>query len=158
MYGLFLFLYGLKDDMKKIRSILLVDDDDVVNSKNCELIQKMKLTDHVHTCCDGKSALEYLAEVSAHDGEPGYTFPSLIILDLRMPVLDGEAFLQQYNILYPDRGDCTLICMISASDNMAEREHMLKDLGAHLFVGKPLTSKVLNDIYNVIKHMDCFVK
>jgi CheY-like chemotaxis protein len=144
--------------MKKIRSILLVDDDDLVNKKNSELIKKLNLTDHIHTCCDGQSALDYLAKVMDHDGEQGFTFPALIILDLRMPVLDGEAFLAQYNILYPDKSDCTLICMISANDNMQEREHMLRDHGAHLFVGKPLTAKVLNDIYNVLKDMDCFVK
>lgn len=144
--------------MKKIRSILLVDDDSLVNKKNCELINKLKLTDHVHTCCDGQSALEYLAEVTAHDGEQGYIFPALIILDLRMPVMDGETFLKQYNALYPHRTDCTLICMISANADMDDRKHMLSDLGAHLFVGKPLTAKVLNDIYNVLKDMDCFVK
>ncbi|RYD75418.1 MAG: response regulator [Sphingobacteriales bacterium] len=144
--------------MRKIRSILLVDDDTIVNKQNCELINKLGLTDHVHTCCDGRSALDYLAEVSAHDGEAGYTFPALIILDLRMPVLDGEAFLKQYNILYPHRANCTLICMISSSDDPEERERMLGEHGAHLFVGKPLTTKVLNDIYNVLKGMDCFLE
>jgi CheY-like chemotaxis protein len=144
--------------MKKLRSILLVDDDDVVNRKNCELIQKLKLTNEIHTCCDGSKALEYLAEVTEKDNQNTNTFPALIILDLHMPVMDGEAFLEQYNALYPDRKECTLICMISSTDNMQERKHLLKDHGAHLFVGKPLTAKVLNDIYNVVKDMDCFVE
>jgi DNA-binding response OmpR family regulator len=69
---------------------LIVDDDESIR-----MIVGMCLTDEgyeVREADNGKSALELLAEFQ----------PSLILLDLRMPVMDGWEFARRYRASEPE--------------------------------------------------------
>lgn len=71
--------------MSPAEYILFVDDDESIRE-----FVSMALTDEgyqVTTAPHGAAALELLQQAR----------PSLILLDMRMPVMDGRAFLQEYH-------------------------------------------------------------
>jgi DNA-binding response OmpR family regulator len=68
-------------------SILVVDDDDSIRQ-----IVRLCLSDEgyrVHEAPNGEAALEVLGNFN----------PELILLDLRMPVMDGREFARRYRML-----------------------------------------------------------
>lgn len=71
-------------------SILVIDDDESIRT-----LLRLVLTDEgyeVVTAVDGGAALDELRR-------PGCGTPSLILLDLNMPCVDGRAFLRAYRDL-----------------------------------------------------------
>lgn len=66
-------------------SILIVDDDDVARNYYTKIIQALYPGKRVVTASDGRQALDFLTR----------QVPSLILLDLMMPEVDGFAVLEQ---------------------------------------------------------------
>ena len=93
--------------MLKTRTILLVDDDRVETMKLRRALKKMNMDVFVESCSNGEDALSWLSE-NKED------LPSLILLDLNMPKMNGFEFLQIVSI------DSELseipICVFSSSD------------------------------------------
>ena len=85
--------------MKKyIATILVVEDDVALNDAYC-IILKNAGGHSVESVFDGKQALELLAN---RDNDP-----DIILLDLRMPTLDGIGFLREFKPL--EHPECTVI-------------------------------------------------
>lgn len=72
---------------KNSATILIVEDDTALNDAYTMILSSNK-NYKVRRAFDGKQALENIAE----QGDP-----DVILLDLRMPVLDGLGFLREYH-------------------------------------------------------------
>ena len=84
--------------MKKLSGILLIDDDETTNFLNQRLLDRMQVTEHIHTFVNGKQAFDYLYNVSNNNYDPGnagYFKPELIFLDINMPVINGKSILTE---------------------------------------------------------------
>ncbi|MEM1119403.1 MAG: response regulator [Bacteroidota bacterium] len=77
--------------MKKINSLLLVDDNVAINRLNQILIEDLAVAESVYTAENGQVALNMI--------KSGQICPDVIITDLHMPVMDGVAFLTAYHQL-----------------------------------------------------------
>lgn len=127
--------------MKKLKSVLLVDDDSINNFINERLIKKMDLTEEVNISLNGKEALEYLKKRS-EEGKPS---PELILLDINMPVMDGFEFLEAFQKLeIPDKNSI-IIVMLTTSTNPSDTER-LENTGVEGYINKPLTEQKLRDV------------
>lgn len=83
--------------MKKLKSILLIDDDPICSWLNKALLEDLQAAESIECMPDGQSALDYLHKLCieptpSHLKEP---LPDLILLDLNMPGLDGFDFLEK---------------------------------------------------------------
>jgi CheY-like chemotaxis protein len=99
--------------------VLVVDDDDAV----CELLRQA-LTDEgyaVATVPHGAAALEL---VRHHQ-------PAVILVDLRMPIMDGWAFVDQYRRIADPPASIVLLSALK------DIEQNAKWLGAAGFIAKP---------------------
>jgi len=99
--------------------ILIVDDDDTM----CELLRTI-LTEEgyaVATVSHGAAALELV----------GHHRPEVILVDLRMPIMDGWAFVEQYRRLADPPAS---IVLLSA---LRDIEQSARQLGADGFISKP---------------------
>lgn len=123
--------------MKKLRSILLVDDNDTSNFLNERLLRRMAVTDKIKILSNGKTAFDYLANISQANGETSETKPELILLDINMPVIDGFEFLELYNQFDEQFRSDILVAILSTSNHPQDTSRA-SDFNAY-YITKPLT-------------------
>lgn len=101
--------------------ILVVDDEPSLRALTAEALEDEGY--EVRTAVDGRQALEILANWT----------PSIIVLDLMMPVLDGWGFIEGYR-----RVAGSEIPIIGVSAAMTpSMAHRLHEIGVHICLGKP---------------------
>ena len=79
-------------NLDKLKSILLVDDDDTTNLVNSFFIRRLDSTLKVHMLNNGKDAIEFLKNAS-----PNEEMPCLLMLDVNMSIMNGWEFLDVYS-------------------------------------------------------------
>ena len=81
--------------MSSQRTILLVEDnpDDVDLTRRA--FQRAGITQPLEVVEDGVEALDYLFARGAFAGRAGQPLPALVLLDLKLPRLDGHEVLRQ---------------------------------------------------------------
>jgi len=128
--------------MIKLRSILLVDDDDTTNYLNRKLLQRLAVADDVLVALDGEEALRVLENECA-DGGP--TCPALIFLDINMPGMNGFEFLEAYQRLPLSQREAIVIVMLTTSVHPQDLDR-LEALPVRAFLNKPLDSAKVQGI------------
>ena len=103
-------------------SILIVEDDPALNEAYEMILQTAGY--HTYTALNGQEALEL---IEAED-----VSPDIILLDLRMPVLDGIGFLRKYR---PSLHPTTTVVVFGNYDAHGDIEEAYK-LGAHRYILK----------------------
>ena len=129
---------------KRLKSILLIDDDEITNFYNAHIIQKMGIAAHVHSELHGKAGLQYLTEKETYNSD--YQRPDLILLDINMPVMNGFEFLEAYEKLSEEDTGSFLIVMLTTSMLSIDRERAEKYGCLSDFYTKPLDGTQLEDI------------
>jgi CheY-like chemotaxis protein len=115
-------------------TILLVEDD----SDDLELMRraltKAKVTNRIDVVRDGEAALEFLFGETP-DGNRLNQLPALILLDLKLPKIDGLEVLKHLRAF--EETKLLPIVMLTSSD---EQEDILKSyrLGVNSYVRKPV--------------------
>lgn len=109
---------------KQSKTILIVEDESVLNE--AYQITLAQAGYDIVSAFDGKEALELVDEVS----------PDIILLDLRMPVLDGIGFLKEFD---PEKNPDTKIIVFSNYDMQKEIDEAY-ELGADKYILKAWAS------------------
>ena len=116
----------------KLKSILLVDDDHSNNFLNKIFISQLDLDVEVDIALNGQEALDHINNA--------LITPCLLILDLRMPVMDGWQFLEAYHEQVPKEvKDQIVIVVITISGDKADASKARKNQYVQHFVQKPLS-------------------
>jgi CheY-like chemotaxis protein len=128
--------------VKKISKVLLIDDDPVSNHINSKLLDQVNLAKEIVVKETAKEALLYLQSDCYSSGK----YPDLILLDLKMPVLDGFAFLEEFGRLKLNKYNIVIVILSHSVD--AEDILRLKNMGRYFLVNKPLTIDKIIDIHH----------
>jgi len=114
--------------------ILLVDDCE----NDIQIIRrafvKAHLVNPVHVVRDGEEAMDYLSGSGKYSNRSEYPLPDLILLDLKMPKLDGFEVLEWIRKQPGVRGIAVVV--LTASDQIRDVNHAYS-LGANSFLVKP---------------------
>jgi CheY-like chemotaxis protein len=129
--------------MALIPSILLVDDDETTNFLNQALLRRMAVTDTVLVAGNGQEALDLLGTHCAPVATP--SCPALILLDLKMPLMNGFEFLQAYAQRPAAENSAVVIIMLTTSLNPRDVEQM-QGLPIHGYLTKPLTRDKITQV------------
>ncbi len=121
----------------KLRTILLVDDDDDCNAFVKILCTKEGVAENVDVAHNGIEALEYLKTHSP--------LPELILLDINMPGMNGWEFLREYPALQARMKErIPVVVMVTVSTNPDDMKQA-QEQGVQ-FINKPLTKDALKTI------------
>ena len=127
--------------MQKLTCVLLVDDDDVTNFVHESLIDEMSITDKVLEAKNGRKALDLIQQEELR----AMNCPSLILLDINMPVMNGFEFLEAYQQFDEELKQAVIIVMLTSSLNPKDVERA-KNSGVAEFLDKPLTEEKLKRV------------
>jgi two-component system, response regulator len=86
---------------------------------------------------DGLQAVDYIEGRPPYDDRREFPLPDLILLDLKMPRLDGFGFLKWLRAQPQDDVAAIPVIIISSSDSKEDVKKAYK-LGANFYLGKPL--------------------
>ena len=116
-------------------TILLVDDDDAFKMLIERAIQKSGLNVSLQYVGDGEEAILYLSHQGQFSDETAFPFPSLVLLDLKMPRMNGFEVLQ-WKLEQPQLNGTPFI-VLSSSDFEKDKQRV-SGLGARGFLTKPM--------------------
>lgn len=133
--------------MKKLSSIIIIDDDSLANFLNETIIRDADCTEYIHVFQTAVKGLDFLSQSLVYEGrEKGFERNSLILLDLHMPPPDGWTFLKEYLQLPEVNRKKYTVIILSASINPEDlqRANSIADVSG--FYNKPLTHDILMEI------------
>jgi two-component system, response regulator len=121
--------------MKKNNLILLVEDNSDDEALTLRALMKNNLSNEIVVARDGVEALDFLFGTGTHAGRDTGFLPALVLLDLKLPKLDGFEVLKR---LRADARTSLLPVVILTSSK--EQQDMLNGygLGANSYVRKPV--------------------
>lgn len=135
-----------------LKSILLVDDDEASNFLHSIFISKLDIDIQVNSAINGQEALDYILNKGAEE----IALPCMVMLDLRMPVMDGWEFIQRYEEQVPDHlKEQLMVVLVTVSDNAEDKKRAIDNPHIIDFAQKPLSDNTFKKIIN--KHVDLSV-
>ncbi len=115
--------------------ILLVEDNEDDVELTLHALRKENLANSIHVARDGEEALDFLFCNGSHTERSFDEPPRLVLLDLKLPKVDGMQVLKR---LKEDPRTCTIPVVILTSSN--EERDLIKSygLGANSYIQKPV--------------------
>jgi two-component system response regulator len=121
--------------MSRNHVILLVEDraDDV--ELTIRAFEKANVANEIVVAGDGEEAIDYLFATGRHTGRDPKVMPQVVLLDLKLPKIDGLGVLRR---MRADERTRRLPVVIMTSSNEERDVISGYDLGANSFVRKPV--------------------
>lgn len=122
-------------DMADEVEILLVEDDPADAELTQRALRRNNLANKIHWVKDGEQALDYMFGTGAYLGRPPTALPRLVLLDLKMPKVDGIEVLRR---LKADAATQTIPIVVMTSSNEEKDVVASYRLGVNSYIVKPV--------------------
>lgn len=129
-------------------TILIVEDNDDDYEFTLRSIKKSDIKNPITRCTEGQEALDYLYSFGKYAGEHTPK-PSIIILDLSMPGLDGREVLKK---IKNDQNLKKIPVVILTTSGDSYDIQSCYDLGANTYIEKPANMDDFIDIFKSLKN------
>lgn len=117
--------------MSFTKTILLVEDNSDDELLTIRALKKNNITNKIDVARDGQDAVDYLFERKNNDAD----MPALIILDLKLPKIDGLEILKRIR----DNEKTRFIPVVILTSSNEEEDILASyGLGANSFIRKPV--------------------
>lgn len=126
----------MTNDPRRPVGILLADDDADDRAFTLDACRECRFTNDIDAVADGEELFEYLRATGRYSGRARRANPGLILLDLRMPRMDG------FEVLKALKADPALqaIPVVVLTTSQAEEDIVRSyKLGVNSFITKPVT-------------------
>jgi len=126
---------------RQFECVMVIDDSDTDRYIAEHYLKKNSIAAKVISKASAMQALEYLGQYSDF-----IQLPRVIFLDIRMPVMDGFDFLDEYEKLSKTvHKNCT-IYMLSSSVDPSDHDRIKNNPFVKGFISKPLNKEKLQKI------------
>jgi CheY-like chemotaxis protein len=125
----------MTDSAAQQYTVLLVDDDPDDLLLVTRAFHRAGLTHKIVSARGGMEGMAYLAGNAPYEDRTRYPLPNLVLLDIKMPVVDGFELLRWIRLQKELAGLC--VVMLTSSDEIRDVNRAYQ-LGATSFLVKPL--------------------
>ena len=115
--------------------ILLVDDSSADVELTLHALRQNSMINRIHVARDGAEALNFLFRREPFQGRAGEPLPRLVLLDLKMPKVDGLSVLRTLKADPRTRAIPVIILTSSKEEKDVVKSY---DLGANSYIQKPV--------------------
>ena len=122
--------------MNNLAHILLVEDNRMDVELTLDAFHEAKLLNTIHVASNGQEALDYLFRRGVYADRNTYPMPDLILLDLKLPRVDGFEVLRQ--IKSTDILKRLPVVILTSSKDEGDRA-LSYDIGANSYLVKPVS-------------------
>ncbi len=130
-----------------MKRILLIDDDKVSNFINERLISNSGVAEQLNVCISAISGLKLLNDCIESAPEQ---IPEIILLDIKMPVMDGFGFLEEFKKLPASFTEGIKIAMLTSSLEENDMQRSFQYENVIDFINKPLSDVKIRELLNKI--------
>ena len=122
--------------IEKLVKILLVEDNKMDIALTLDAFKEARFGNQIHVAHNGQEALDYLLGKNEYSNREKFPLPNLVLLDLKMPGIDGHEVLRRVK-LTPGIKRIPIIILTSSKEegDMA----MSYDNGANSYLVKPIS-------------------
>lgn len=128
--------------MKKIEKACIIDDDPILIYGVKRLMAEIDFCESLIIYQNGQDAIDGLNAISAN----GEKFPSVILLDLNMPIMNGWEFLEEFVKISNHNREKTIIYIISSSVDPRELERIKNYQVVNNYILKPISKEDLESV------------
>lgn len=128
--------------MKKISTVCIIDDDPIFIYGTKRLMTEIDFCETVIVFQNGQDALDGLHGITANNEE----FPSVIFLDLNMPIMNGWEFLEDFVKIPNHNTSKVVIYIISSSIDPRDLERIKNYNVVNNYILKPMSKEDLERI------------
>src|SRR6185312_9844310 len=134
----------MNNDVSKV--ILLAEDDSNDAEQTKSALRRAGVLNPITHVADGDEAIAYLKGEGEFSDRDKFPIPGILLLDLKMPRVDGFRVLSWLNFYATD--EKPLVIVLSGHVEVHYIQRAYDEFGAHSFLLKPLLE---SDIQNLIK-------
>lgn len=120
------------------KTCLLIDDNYIDNFVTRRILESSNFAEEIIVEQSAPDAIDSLRD--------GVIRPDVIFLDLRMPMMNGFEFLQEYDKLNFESKNDIKIFMLSSSLDPTDVKRSSQNKYISQFIHKPLTHKILAEL------------
>ena len=120
-----------------LRPVLLIEDQPDDQFLTLRTLRKLNIS-NITVANEGEEALRYLQKKTGLLSDDSESLPELIILDLRMPKVDGFQFLESASL--DERIRDIPVIVLSSSPQESDRAKC-RDFGVKAYLKKPLEAE-----------------
>jgi len=122
---------------------MLIDDNEIDNLINQKMIEAAAIAETIYIHTGARSAIEFLKNVEKLDVAGKDLLPSIIFLDIDMPLMDGFQFLEEFDKLTErTKAKCEIV-MLTSSINPQDMSKSKKNKYVREYINKPLSTENL---------------
>ena len=123
---------------------MLIDDSEIDNMVNKHILSKSNVAEKIIVFTTANDALQYL-EVNKNSTD-ATIIPSVILLDINMPIMNGFGFLVEFEKLHNELLDVVNVIMLTSSVDPNDIRRSKEFVSVKSFISKPLSLEHLDTI------------
>ena len=127
--------------------VCLIDDDNIYQYTARVILEATGLTKQIQSFYNGIDAINFF---NNPDNFVADTLPDVIFLDINMPIMDGWAFLEEYNKFYNRLPKNIQIYMVSSSVNSSDMQKSRSYKAVNDYLVKPVNRSKYQELMEAL--------
>lgn len=127
--------------------VCLIDDDNIYQYTARVILEATGLAKEIHSFYNGSDALSFFTNPTNFMAA---TLPDVIFLDINMPIMDGWAFLEEYDKFYHELPKKIQIYMVSSSVNSSDMQKSRSYKAVSDYLVKPVSRSKYQELMEAL--------
>ena len=131
--------------MKQVERVIMIDDDPYSHLICSKIIKRFKGDIEFVEFILPEKGIEY---IESHYSNPANNCPTILLLDINMPIMSGWDFLERYDRAPSHVKDQVTIYMLSSSVDLRDKQRASGNIYIKDFLMKPFKKEMVEIIFD----------